>query len=114
MHGGSGESRPLDRGAGASGSRFPDRPAQRGDATREQVATAHGPAGDPPSPSLPVERGVAGAVDVAGPSNKLPTPLVLALIALGLVTIAGGVAALRRRSRADASGTRRPSHGTMA
>jgi hypothetical protein len=44
-----------------------------------------------------VKPGSNGVFDVASASNSLPTPLLIALIALGLLAIAGGVALLRGR-----------------
>jgi len=44
-----------------------------------------------------VKPGSNGVFDVASASNSLPTPLLVALIALGLLAIAGGVALLRGR-----------------
>jgi hypothetical protein len=44
-----------------------------------------------------VEPGSSGLFDVAGASNELPFPLLLALIGLGLLTLAGGFVALRSR-----------------
>jgi hypothetical protein len=44
-----------------------------------------------------VKPGSNGLFDLASASNSLPTPLVVALIALALLAIAGGVVALRGR-----------------
>jgi hypothetical protein len=44
-----------------------------------------------------VKPGSDGLFDVASATNELPTPLLIALIALGLLAIAGGVVALRGR-----------------
>jgi hypothetical protein len=44
-----------------------------------------------------VKPGSNGVFDLASASNSLPTPLLVALIALGLLAIAGGVALLRGR-----------------
>ena len=47
-----------------------------------------------------IKPGENGLFDLATASNDLPTPLLLALIALGLAAIAGVVLALRSRSPA--------------
>ena len=44
-----------------------------------------------------VEPGTNGLFDLSSASNELPTPLLIALIALGLVALAGGFLALRGR-----------------
>ena len=44
-----------------------------------------------------VKPGSNGVFDLASASNSLPTPLVVALIALGLLAISGGAVALRGR-----------------
>ena len=44
--------------------------------------------------------GSDGLFDVASASNDLPLPLLLALIGLGLLTLAGGFVALRSRDPA--------------
>ena len=44
-----------------------------------------------------VEPGTNGLFDLASASNEVPTPLLLALIALGLLALAGGFVALRGR-----------------
>jgi hypothetical protein len=44
-----------------------------------------------------VEPGTNGLFDLSSASNQLPTPLLIALIALGLLALAGGFVALRGR-----------------
>jgi hypothetical protein len=61
---------------------------------------AKGGSGKAPSLSLHGEKVVPGSGGVfksAGAANDVPTPVLLALIALGALTVAGGLAALRRR-----------------
>ena len=41
--------------------------------------------------------GSGGVFKTAGAANDVPTPVLLALIALGALTAAGGIVALRRR-----------------
>ena len=57
--------------------------------------------GDGPPPvdvgGQTIRPGENGLFDLASASNDLPTPLLLALIALGLAAVAGGVLALRSR-----------------
>jgi hypothetical protein len=65
-------------GAGGSGS-------ESGEAPRVQVG------------GEPVEPGSNGLFDLASASNELPTPLLIALICLGLLALAGGFVALRER-----------------
>jgi hypothetical protein len=45
----------------------------------------------------PVEPGGNGLFDLASASNELPTPLLIALICVGLLALAGGSLALRQR-----------------
>ena len=59
--------------------------------------------GDPPEVEVggrTIKPGENGLFDLATASNDLPTPLLLALIALGLAAIAGVVLALRARAPA--------------
>lgn len=65
-----------------------------------QIAAAQVPGAD---------RGGPGglALQAADSGGSMPLPLVLALVALGLLAIAGGVLTLRRRSTAFASALRR-------
>jgi hypothetical protein len=44
-----------------------------------------------------VEPGTNGLFDLSSASNQLPTPLLIALIAVGLLALAGGYVALRGR-----------------
>ena len=56
--------------------------------------------GEPPSVKVggeEVQPGTNGLFDLASASNEVPMPLLLALIALGLLALAGGFVALRGR-----------------
>ncbi len=56
--------------------------------------------GEPPSVQVggeEVQPGTNGLFDLASASNEVPTPLLVALIALGLLALAGGFVALRGR-----------------
>jgi hypothetical protein len=58
--------------------------------------------GDPPTPNLQVggedvKPGSNGLFDLASSSNDLPVPLLVALIAIALLAVAGGLMALRSR-----------------
>jgi hypothetical protein len=44
-----------------------------------------------------LEPGPSGLFDLASASNEIPTPLLVALIAIGLLAILGGLVALRKR-----------------
>jgi hypothetical protein len=82
-------------GAGGSGGGSSPSP---GDVNALNRAKAGG--GKPPSLSLHGEKvvpGSGGVFKTAGAANSVPTPVLLALIALGALTAGGGVLALRRR-----------------
>lgn len=104
MQGGSdkGKGRPNSGGAGGVSSLPPEEQTQRKKDTEELSAITGDTGGDPSTPSVEVggetvEPGSDGVFDLASASNDLPTPLLLALVALGLLAIAGGVIALRGR-----------------
>jgi hypothetical protein len=85
-------------GAGGSGatSAAAERRAQLADAAALEKATR----GDRPSLKVggkEVTPGSNGLFDLASASNGMPTPLLLALLALALLALAGAFAALRRR-----------------
>jgi hypothetical protein len=87
--------------AGADGAPVPaEEEAARGKDNEDLVAITGDP--DPNRPSVDVggervEPGSNGLFDLASASNDLPTPLLLALIALAVVTLIGGLVALRER-----------------
>jgi hypothetical protein len=98
-----GKGRPKAHGSGGEGSPLPaEEQAKRAKDNEELAAITGDSGGDPPAPSVEVggetvEPGSDGVFDLASASNDLPTPLLLALIALGLLAIAGGLIALRGR-----------------
>jgi len=104
IKGGSGKKR---QGAGAHDSAAGAPVSQKEQAARDKdsqdlAAITGDSGGDPSTPSLEVggehvKPGSNGLFDLASASNGLPVPLLLALIALGLLAIAGGVVALRGR-----------------
>lgn len=64
--------------------------------------TGSGSSGDGQGPSVnvggeEVEPGSGGLFDLSSASNDMPTPLLLALIAVGVLALAGGIFALRKR-----------------
>ena len=80
-------------GGGAGGS-------SADDVKRLAKATKRASGGDAPTLSLGGEKvtpGSPGVFKSASAANTLPTPVLAALIAVGLLTAAGGVLALRRR-----------------
>lgn len=101
-----GGNRPTDGvgpgpGTAADGSPLPpDEAAARTKDTEELAAITGDPDKNPPSVEVggeKVEPGSNGLFDLASASNDLPTPLLVALIALLLVTLIGGLVALRER-----------------
>jgi hypothetical protein len=100
-----GKGRPSANGSGAGGtggSISAEEQAKRDEDGRELSAITGESGGDPPAPNLQVgdenvKPGSNGLFDLASASNSMPTPLLLALIALGLLALAGGVLALRSR-----------------
>jgi hypothetical protein len=91
------------QGVGGAGAADPGEAAARGaDAAALDAITGSGGTenGEPPSVQVggeEVQPGTNGLFDLASASNEVPTPLLLALIALGLLALAGGFVALRGR-----------------
>jgi hypothetical protein len=88
---------PVAVGAGPTGSGPPDEQAQRDQDLRDLAAITRDAGSDSPGagPDRAADR---GAFDLAS-GSKLPTPVLVGLIALALVTIAAGVLTLRERPR---------------
>lgn len=86
---------------GADGSPLPaDEQAARTQDTEELAAITADPEKSPPSVKIggeTVEPGSNGLFDLASASNDLPIPLLVALIALALVALIGGLVAMRER-----------------
>jgi hypothetical protein len=86
---------------GADGSPLPpDEQAARTKDAEELAAITDDPESNPPSVKIgdeQVEPGSNGLFDLASASNDLPLPLLVALIALALVTLIGGLVAVRER-----------------
>jgi hypothetical protein len=104
LHSGSdkGRGRPKTEDSGDGGSISSDERAKREQDGEDLAAITGESGGDPPAPSVDVggktvEPGENGLFDLASASNDMPTPLLLALIALGILALAGGVLALRAR-----------------
>jgi hypothetical protein len=107
LQGGSdkGKGRPKAEGSGSGGGggSVSDGEKAKRDQDGEELAAITGESGgDPPAPSVEVggenvKPGSDGLFDLASASNDMPTPLLLALIALGLLALAGGLLALRAR-----------------
>jgi hypothetical protein len=93
-----GGSRPT---AGADGSPVSaDEQAARNKDTADLASITERPEDNPPSVEVGGERvepGSNGLFDLASASNDLPVPLLVALIALALVAVIGGLVALRER-----------------
>jgi hypothetical protein len=94
------------QGVGGAGAADPgEQGARAQDAADLQAITAGGggagsESGEAPRVQVggePVEPGSNGLFDLASASNELPTPLLIALICLGLLALAGGFVALRER-----------------
>jgi hypothetical protein len=85
--------------AGADGSPLPpDETAARAEDTEDLAAITADPEKHPPSVEVggeKVEPGSNGLFELASASNDLPLPLLVALIALAVVTLVGGYVALR-------------------
>ena len=80
----------------------PEEQAARSKDSQELAALAGDGSGDPLAPSVDVggetvKPGSNGLFDLASASNDLPVPLLLALTALALLAIVGGLVALRTR-----------------
>ena len=86
---------------GADGSPLPaDEQAARTQDTEDLAAITADPEKSPPSVQVgdeKVEPGSNGLFDLASASNDLPVPLLVALIALALVALIGGLVAMRER-----------------
>jgi hypothetical protein len=87
--------------AGADGSALPpEEQAARAEDTEDLAAITADPEKSPPSVKVGDERvepGSNGLFDLASASNDLPVPLLVALIALALVALIGGLVAMRER-----------------
>lgn len=87
--------------AGADGSALPaEEHAARAQDTEDLAAITADPEKSPPSVQVGDERvepGSNGLFDLASASNDLPVPLLVALIALALVALIGGLVAMRER-----------------
>jgi hypothetical protein len=98
-----------DKGGGRPSSTGPDggplsteEQGSRAKDTKDLSTIAGDTGGDPVPPSVQVggetvKPGSDGAFDLASASNDLPTPLLVALIAISLLAIAGVLVALRPR-----------------
>jgi hypothetical protein len=95
-----------DRGGGrptlgSDGSPLPaEEQAARAEDNEDLAAITADPEKSPPSVEVgeeKVEPGSNGLFDLASASNDLPVPLLVALIALGLVALIGGLVAMRER-----------------
>ena len=86
---------------GADGSPLPaEEQAARTKDDEDLAAITADPGKSPPSAQVggeEVKPGSNGLFDLASASNDLPVPLLVALIALGLVALIGGLAAMRER-----------------
>jgi hypothetical protein len=86
---------------GADGSPLPaEEQAARTKDNEDLAAITADPEKSPPSVKVgdePVEPGSNGLFDLASASNDLPVPLLVALIALALVALIGGLVAMRER-----------------
>jgi hypothetical protein len=88
---------PLSGGGGSGGGGKGSAPSAKDVQALNNARSGNGQA---PSLSLQGEKitpGGGGVFKTAGAANDVPTPVLLALIALGALTAAGGIVALRRR-----------------
>jgi hypothetical protein len=89
------------QGVGGAGAADPGGAAARADdAAALDAITGAAKNGEAPSVNVggeEVKPGTNGLFDLASASNEVPTPLLLALIGLGLLALAGGFVALRGR-----------------
>ena len=87
--------------AGADGSPLPpEEQAARAEDNEDLAAITADPEKSPPSAQVggeKVEPGSNGLFDLASASNDLPVPLLVALVALALVALIGGLVAMRER-----------------
>lgn len=99
-------------GVGGAGAADPGEAGSRADDARDLEAltgsgveggagsTGSGSSGQGPRVNVggeDVEPGSGGLFDLSSASNDMPTPLLLALIAVGVLALAGGIFALRKR-----------------
>ncbi|HEV3377676.1 MAG TPA: hypothetical protein VG126_10410 [Thermoleophilaceae bacterium] len=86
---------------GADGTALPpEEAAARAEDNEDLAAITADPESNPPSVQVggeEVEPGSNGLFDLATSSNDLPAPLLVALIALALVALIGGLVAVRER-----------------
>jgi hypothetical protein len=86
---------------GADGSPLPaEEQTARSQDNSDLAAITADPEKSPPSVKVgdeKVEPGSNGLFDLASASNDLPVPLLVALVAIGLLAIVGGLVALRER-----------------
>lgn len=91
------------QGVGGAGAADPGEAAARAKDAEDLEALASGAgSGSGGGPKVQVgeesvEPGTNGLFDVSSASNQLPTPLLISLIAIGLLALAGGLVALRGR-----------------
>jgi hypothetical protein len=91
------------QGVGGAGAADPGEQAARAqDAADLDAITSGSSSSDGKRPKVQVggesvEPGTNGLFDLSSASNQLPTPLLIALIAVGLLALAGGYVALRGR-----------------
>lgn len=91
------------QGVGGAGAADPGEQAARAQDAADLDAITSGASGsDGKRPKVQVggesvEPGTNGLFDLSSASNQLPTPLLVALIAVGLLALAGGYVALRGR-----------------
>lgn len=96
--GGAGAADPGEAGARAGDAAALDaitRSGQEGSGTSGETGSSGGPRVTVGGEE--VEPGSGGLFDLASASNEVPLPLLLALIAVGLLALAGGIVALRGR-----------------
>jgi hypothetical protein len=96
-----GGNRPTAGADGGAGGALPaEEQAARNKDTAELAGITDNPEDNPPSVEVggqQVEPGSNGLFDLASASNDLPVPLLVALVALALVALIGGLVALRER-----------------
>jgi hypothetical protein len=91
------------QGVGGAGAADPGEAAARAKDAEDLEALASGSgSGSGGGPNVQVgeesvEPGTNGLFDISSASNQLPTPLLISLIAIGLLALAGGLVALRGR-----------------
>ena len=88
--------RSADRGGAGGAGAAPSTPTPKDEAALAEATSGK----KPPAVKIggdEVEPGKSGLFDLASARQDIPLPLLLALIAVGLLAVAGGVYALRRR-----------------